>query len=58
MSNKKWKNEPIPFSIKIYSELGQCIYFLPLPKVTLSRQKIQTKNKQSHGTVQRYQIVY
>ena len=30
--------------------------FLPLPKVTLSRQKIQTKNKQSHGTVQSYQI--
>ena len=30
---------------KIYSELGQCIctFFLPLPKVTLSRQKIQTK---------------
>ena len=41
---------------KIYSELGQCIYFLPLPKVTLYRQKIQTKNKQSHGTVQSYQI--
>ena len=30
--------------------------FLPLPKVTLSRRKIQTKNKQSHGTDQSYQI--
>ena len=32
--------------------------FLPVPKVTLSLRKIQTKNKQSHGTVQSYQIVY
>ena len=43
---------------KIYSELGQCIYFLPLPKVTLSRLKIQTKNKQSHEAVQTCQIEY
>ena len=32
---------------KIYSQSGQCIFFLPLPKVTLSRWKIQTKNKWS-----------
>ena len=39
------------FTTKIYVYI-----FLPLPKVTLSRRKIQTKNKQSCGTVQSYQI--
>ena len=32
--------------------------FLPLSKVTLSHQKIKIETKQSHGTVQSYQIVY
>ena len=35
----------VPNDIKTCSELRRCIYFLPLSKITLSRQKIQTKNK-------------
>ena len=44
------------FRLKSIQNWVNVYIFLPLPKVTLSRQKIQTKNKQSHGTVQSYQI--
>ena len=44
------------FLLKSIQNWVHVYIFLPLPKVTLSRQKIQTKNKQSHGTIQSYQI--
>ena len=40
------------YEVKSIQNWVNVYIFLPLPKVTLSRQK----NKQSHGTVQSYQI--
>ena len=39
----------ILYLFKICSQLRQCIYFLPLPKIILFCRKIQTKSKQSPG---------
>ena len=47
------------FKAKGIKSVHNCVdvyIFLPLPKVTLSRRKIQTKNKQSHRTLQNYLI--